>query len=114
MALTAVTPVTWDGRSGDKLLPAVGSFCPLVPFSATPANDTSMTLTFGSLRNIRGWVLQISNSDGAILGGDSDGALGPIVTAAGNVLTIADGTDLDISAHTSGAIYGFVWGEPKL
>src|SRR3990167_7577938 len=105
MALTAVTPVTWDGRSGDKLLPAVGSFCPLVPFSATPANDTSMTLTFGSLRNIRGWVLQISNSDGA---------LGPIVTAAGNVLTIADGTDLDISAHTSGAIYGFVWGEPKL
>ena len=104
----------FDGRSPASLLPAIGSFCPLIPFKETPANATSMTITFPQLQNIRGWVLQISNSSGAILGGDSNGALGPIVSASGNVLTIADGTDLDLSAHTGGAIYGFVWGDAKL
>jgi len=113
MALTAVEPT---GVYGKKALPleVVGSMLPLIPFKAVPANDTSMTLTFPQLSIIRGWVIQISGSTGAILGGDSNGALGAIVTASGNVLTIADGTDMDISAHTGGAIHGFVWGDAKI
>lgn len=109
---TAVTPTGFDGGKAN-LMPHIGSFSPLIPFKAVPANDTSMTLAFPQLTRIRGWVLQVSDSNGAILGGDADGALGPIVTADGNVLTIADGTDLDLSAHTSGVIYGFVWGDAK-
>lgn len=101
----------FDGKAPPSLMPAIGSFTPLIPFKATPENATSMTITFAQLKRIRGWMIQISDSTGAILGGDSNGALGPIVSASGNVLTIADGTDLDISAHTSGAIYGLVWGD---
>jgi len=113
MALTAVVPT---GVSGGKALPleVVGSMLPVIPFKAVPANDTSMTLTFPQLKDIHGWVIQISDSTGAILGGDSNGALGAVVTASGNVLTIADGTDMDISGHTGGVIYGFVWGTAKL
>lgn len=102
-----------DGKNPPTLMPVVGQFTALIPFKETPANATSQTITFPQLETIEGWVLQFSDSNGAILGGDSNGALGPIVSASGNVLTIADGTDLDISAHTSGAIYGFVWGKPK-
>jgi hypothetical protein len=103
----------FDGKTPPSLLPAIGSYCPIIPFSETPANATSQTITFAQLKNIRGWIIQFSDSNGAILGGDSNGALGPIVSADGNVLTIADGTDLDISAHTSGVIYGFVWGDAR-
>ena len=103
-----------NGKSPPTVLPTIGSFSPLIPFKETPANATSQTITFPQLKLIRGWVLQFSDSNGAILGGDSNGALGPIVTSSGNVLTIADGTDLDISAHTGGAIHGFVWGDAKL
>ena len=103
--------VGFDGKSPPSLMPAVGSFCPLIPFKATPDDATSMAITFAQLKRIRGWIVQISDSNGAILGGDSNGALGPIVSAVGNVLTIADGTDMDISGHTGGVIHGLVWGD---
>jgi hypothetical protein len=45
--------------------------------------------------------------------GDANGALGPLVTWTGNVLTIADGTDYDLD-QTSSIIYGIVWGIPYL
>ena len=111
---TSVTPSGARGESPAKCVEVVGSFMPVVPFKAVPANDTSMTLAFPQLKTILGWVVQVSDSSGAILGGDSNGALGPIVSASGNVLTIADGTDLDISAHTSGVIYGLVCGLASL
>src|SRR3990167_1026086 len=98
----------FDGQSPAGALPVIGSYCPIIPFKETPANATSMTITFPQLRRIRGWLVQALNSSNEILGGDSDGALGMVVTASGNVLTIADGTDFDLSAHTSGEIYGLV------
>jgi len=108
----ANTTVGTNGVSRPNCLEVVGSFAPLIPFKCTPSGTTtSETITFSQLQTIVGWVITSVGAAGA--SGISDGGIGPTVTASGNVLTIADGTDFDLD-QTSSVIYGIVWGIPHL
>lgn len=96
----------YDGKSPPSLLPAIGSYLPMIAFKSTPENATSMSITFAQLKRIRGWSIQVYGSDGAAVA-----LTGGLVTASGNILSIADGGSFDLSVHVAGAIYGFVWGD---
>lgn len=100
----------FDRKNPPKVVPAIGSFVPVVPFvvsgaGATTATDT-ITITFPSLRDIVGFTVDAYDlSDGSKA---SDDAIK--VTASGNVLTI-----LEVSAGVIEAnrYQGFVWGTIK-
>ena len=110
----ANTTVGINGVSRPNCVEVVGSFMPLIPFKCTPAaTTTSETITFSQLKTIVGVVLLPLGASGVTAFGDANGALGPLVTWSGNVLTIADGTDYDLD-QTSSIIYGIVWSIPYL
>jgi len=104
----------FNGKSPPTVLPAIGSFIPLIPFMETPANAATMDIVFPQLKNIRGVIIQVQDSGNNIVNGDTEAAVFADVTFSGNVLTIADGTDFDLSAFTGGRIFGLVWGDAKL
>jgi len=104
----------FNGKTPPTVLPAIGSFIPLIPFSATPENATSMEIVFPQLKTIRGAMIQVQDSGNNIVNGDTEAAVFADVTFSGNTLTIADGTDFDLSAFTAGRIFGLVWGDAKL
>jgi hypothetical protein len=104
----------FNGKTPPTVLPAIGSFIPLIPFLATPANAATMDIVFPQLKTIRGVIIQVQDSGNNIVNGDAEAAVFADVTFSGNVLTIADGTDFDLSAFTAGRIFGLVWGDAKL
>jgi len=108
------TTVGTDGVNPPKPVEVVGSFSPLIPFKCTiGGTTTSESITFPQLSVIVGVVILPLGASGVTAFGDSNGALGPLVTWTGNVLTIADGTDYNLD-QTSSIIYGIVWGKAKL
>lgn len=110
----ANTTVGFDGVSRAGPAPAEGSYVPMIPFKCTiSGTTTSESITFPQLSSIQGVVILPLGANGVTAFGDSDGALGPLVTWSGNVLTIADGTDYNLD-QTSSIIYGIVWGRAKL
>ena len=107
------TTVGYRGVGNAELLPIIGSFCPIIPFKCTiSGTTTSEDITFPQLSRIDGVVILPLGASGVTAFGDADGALGPLVTWSGNVLTIADGTDYNLD-QTSSIIYGLVWGPAK-
>ena|SRR3990167_1264826 len=110
----ANTTVGTDGVQRANCLEVEGSFAPLIPFKCTiSGTTTSEAITFSQLSVIVGVVLLPLGASGVTAFGDTNGALGPLVTWSGNVLTIADGTDYDLD-QTDSIIYGIVWGKAKI
>ena len=110
----ANTTVGTDGVKAVGPLEVEGSFAPLIPFKCTISGTTTTeSITFPQLSVIVGAVILPLGASGVTAFGDSNGALGPLVTWTGNVLTIADGTDYNLD-QTSSIIYGIVWGKAKL
>lgn len=100
--------IGFDGKSPPTALPAIGSFCPLVPFTLdATATTTSETITFPNLSVIKGWILM------AVTSGVVDDSAAITTSASGNVLTIADGTGFDLDDANT-VVYGLVWGTSKL
>ncbi len=101
------TTVGFDGKSPPSLLPAIGSFTPMIPFTMTTSGGatTSETITFSQLKTIRGAM--IFQLDGGLI------VAGLVaVSWSGNVLTIADGSgDIDGGGDNSPIFYGLVWGD---
>lgn len=97
----------FDGLTPPKLLPAVGSFCPFVPFKMTVSGTTtSEAVTFSNIGTIRGAMIQALSSGNNVVTTDAD------VTWSGNVLTIADGSTFNLD-ESGQVIYGAVWGSSK-
>jgi len=110
----ANTTVGVDGVKRANCVEVVGSFVPLIPFKCTISGTTTTeSITFSQLTSIEGVVILPLGASGVTAFGDADGALGPLVTWTGNVLTIADGTDYNLD-QTSSIIYGIVWGKAKV
>jgi len=104
----AHTIVGFNGKTPAKLLPAIGSFTPLIPFKLdATATSTSEAITFVQLKTIHGFMVQ------AVTSGVVDDSAAITISASGNVLTIADGTGFDLDDANT-VVYGFVWGDAKL
>jgi len=100
------TATGFDDKSPPSLMPAIGSFCPMIPFKMTTAGTTTTeSITFSQLKTIRGAI--VFELDGGLIV-----ASAIAVSWSGNVLTIADGSgDIDGSADNSPVFYGVVWGD---
>ena len=99
------TVVGFDGKSPPGLMPAIGSYTPMIPFKLTATGTTTTeAVTFSQLRTIKGFIAQ------AVTNGVVTAAAQIAISASGNVLTIADGTGFDLDASGM-VVYGFVWGD---
>ena len=101
----------FDNKNPAKLVPAVGSFLPLIPFvvsglGAGVTTDT-ITITFPALRSIVGWVCDVYVlANGSKVDDDA-----VTITASGNTLTIVENGAGTIEADR---YQGLVWGPAKL
>jgi len=103
----ANTVVGFNGKSPPELLPALGSYVPIIPFKATISGvTTSENISFPQLRAIRGAMVQVLDSGNNVATSDID------VTFSTNVLTLADGATFNLDAANQ-TIYGVVWGDAK-
>lgn len=99
--------VGFDGNSPPKLLPAIGSYLPVIAFKVTISGTTTTeNIPFPFLSTIKGAIIQVLDSGDNVATTDID------VTWSGNILTLADGAtfNLDASGHN---IYGVVWGTAR-